>query len=134
MESDVFNTSCDVSDNTTINECLICITKCDTLSSDLFLYNCTCVYYVHKGCMINWRQVAKTDRICLICHVTIDDQKELQIVPYRPPVLVERDRRFIMNLIRFICLPFTCFTVIAGSMLVIAFILEKIFKVQIRNR
>jgi hypothetical protein len=85
--------------------------------------------------MINWRQIAMTDRVCLICPATIgDDQKELQIIPYRPVVLINRDRRVIANLIRFVFLPFTCFTVIAGSMLILAFILEKIFKVQMRNR
>jgi hypothetical protein len=131
MELDVLNTSRDVSSN---NDCLICITKCDTLSSDLFLYNCTCVYYVHKNCMINWRQIAKTDRICLICPVTITDEKELQIIPYRPPGLLERDRFFIGNVIRFIFVPFTCFTIIGGLMLIISCLIEKIFKVQLRNR
>jgi hypothetical protein len=126
----------DVSMDTSKNECLICITECDTLSNDLFLYNCTCIYYVHKGCMINWRQISKTDRICLICHITIgDDQKELQVVPYRPVAIVNnRDGQFIVTLIRFVFLPFTGVTVIAGIMLILAFILEKIFKVQMRNR
>jgi len=132
VSNDVSN---DVSMDTSKNECLICITECDTLSNDLFLYNCTCIYYVHKGCMIDWRRIAKTDRICLICHITIgDDQKELQVVPYRPAGLLDRDRQFIATLIRFVFLPFTGVTVIAGLMLILAFILEKIFKVQIRNR
>jgi hypothetical protein len=133
----------DVSMDTSKNECLICITECDTLSSDLFLYNCTCTYYVHKRCMIDWRRIAKTDRICLICPITIEDDKELRVIPYRPVALLanneelrinNRDRIFIGTLIRFIFLPFTGFTVIAGVILILAFILEKIFKVQIRNR
>lgn len=133
MEGD--NVSNDVTVDTSKNECLICITECDTLSNDLFLYNCTCVYYVHKGCMIDWRRIAKTDRICLICQVTIEDDKELRVVPYRPVAVVNnRDGQFIATLIRFVFLPFTGVTVIAGLMLILAFILEKIFKVQIRNR
>ena len=131
----IVDTSNDVSTDTSKNECLICITECDTLSNDLFLYNCTCVYYVHKGCMIDWRRIAKTDRICLICQVTIEDDKELRVVHYRPVVVVNnRERRFIGTLIRFVFLPFTACTVIAGIVLIMAFILEKIFKVQIRNR
>lgn len=85
--------------------------------------------------MIDWRRIAKTDRICLICQVTIEDDKELRVVPYRPVAVVNnRDGQFIATLIRFVFLPFTGVTVIAGLMLILAFILEKIFKVQIRNR
>jgi hypothetical protein len=123
----------DVSDDTSKNECLICITECDTLSSDLFLYNCTCVYYVHKQCMINWRQISKTDRVCLICHITIDDfnDKNLQVIRYRPPQrpLIlgdEQGRHCIGMFIRFIFLPFTFCTIMGGIIIIMSVMIEKI--------
>ena len=84
--------------------------------------------------MINWRQISKTDRICIICSVTIDDEKGLQVVPYRRPIILNNDRRLIVMLIRYVFLPFMSFTVIAGIVLIMAFIVEKIFKIQLRSR
>ena len=48
--------------------CLICISPCKELSTDLFLYNCKCVYVIHKKCFVDWRRISKTNRICIICH------------------------------------------------------------------
>ena len=50
------------------SNCLICISPCKELSTDLFLYNCECVYIIHKECFIDWRRVSKTNRVCIICH------------------------------------------------------------------
>jgi len=48
--------------------CLICISPCKELSTDLFLYNCKCVYVIHKKCFVDWRRISKTNRVCIICH------------------------------------------------------------------
>ena len=133
MEPDISETSDDASDDKSINECLICITECDTLSSELFLYNCKCMYYVHKQCMIDWRRIAETDRVCLICHITIDDfnDKNLQVIHYRPPprplILGDEQGRYCIGmLIRCIFLPFTFCTLVGGIIIIISVITEKI--------
>ena len=52
--------------------CLVCLVPCDTKSNDLFLYNCTCIYPVHPDCFRNWRNISKTDMICMICRTEIE--------------------------------------------------------------
>ena len=75
-------------------ECLICLSSCDTLSSDLFLYVCDCNYLVHPNCFKEWRQRANNNIICLICRVELESfYEEQQLVVYRAPVREGLDER-----------------------------------------
>ena len=81
----------DLSENTvddgSIRECLICLSSCDTLSSDLFLYTCECIYLVHPSCFKEWRSRANNDIICLICRIELAPfYEDQQLVLYHPPV------------------------------------------------
>jgi hypothetical protein len=49
------------------------------MSSDLFLYNCTCVYAIHPECFKEWRSIGETSSICVICReslLTFDEEVE----------------------------------------------------------
>ena len=58
--------------DTSDSECLVCLQPCDEMSTDLFLYTCSCVYPVHNACFKQWRTIAKNDRICMICREELD--------------------------------------------------------------
>jgi hypothetical protein len=61
------------------NECIVCLEACTSLSSDLFLYNCTCVYAIHPECFKKWRSIGETSSICVICReslLTFDEEGE----------------------------------------------------------
>ena len=63
----------------TVN-CMVCLQECQTVSSDLFLYNCTCIYPIHNDCFQKWRRIADTSRICIICDKYLDTfPKELRL-------------------------------------------------------
>ncbi len=94
----------DLSENTvddgSIGECLICLSSCDTLSSDLFLYTCECIYLVHPNCFKEWRSRANNNIICLICRIELEPfyEDQRQLVVYRDPVnqgLEERMETFV---------------------------------------
>ena len=57
-------------------DCLVCLNPCTTFSYELFLYNCDCVYRVHPPCFRQWRLVADSDRICVICQEALDPFSE----------------------------------------------------------
>lgn len=93
-------------------ECLICLSSCDTLSSDLFLYTCECIYLVHPSCFKEWRSRANNNIICLICRIELEPfyEDQRQLVIYHPPVregLEERMEtfvgRFCRELVKNIC-------------------------------
>lgn len=52
-------------------ECIVCLEACTSLSSDLFLYNCTCVYAIHPECFKEWRSIGETSSICVICRESL---------------------------------------------------------------
>ena len=54
-------------------DCLVCLNPCTSVSSDLFVYNCKCVYHIHNACFKEWRRVANHDRICMICDIALDE-------------------------------------------------------------
>ena len=49
------------------DNCVVCFEPTTEKSTQLFLYNCRCVYFVHEPCFRQWRQQTGTDRVCLIC-------------------------------------------------------------------
>jgi hypothetical protein len=60
-------------------ECMVCFESCTFMSSDLFLYNCTCVYAIHPECFKEWRSIGETSSICVICReslMTFDEEVE----------------------------------------------------------
>ena len=60
-------------------ECIVCLEACTSMSSDLFLYNCTCVYAIHPECFKEWRSIGETSSICVICReslLTFDEEVE----------------------------------------------------------
>ena len=60
-------------------ECVVCLESCTSMSSDLFLYNCTCVYAIHPECFKEWRSIGETSSICVICReslLTFDEEVE----------------------------------------------------------
>ena len=65
-------------------DCMICLLPCNELSTDLFLHNCKCIYYVHAECFREWRRVTDTDRICIIC------REELPYIPEEPLIVRRR--------------------------------------------
>ena len=70
--------------------CLICIMPCKEVSTDLFLYNCTCVYAIHKDCFIQWRRITQTDRICIICHEELEPVEDVLPVILTPQPMILR--------------------------------------------
>jgi hypothetical protein len=48
-------------------DCVVCLQQTREKSSQLFLYNCRCVYAIHANCFRDWRRMTETNRICLIC-------------------------------------------------------------------
>ena len=113
-------------------ECLVCLQPCSTTSQDLFLYNCTCIYYIHAECFRRWREITQTDRICLICREEIepveDNVQLIQIIRRRPIFLPNEgiDARFDENIqtcskkindcLRTICI-FLTLTIIIATLL-----------------
>ena len=67
-------------------DCLVCFNPCTTFSNELFLYNCDCVYRVHADCFKEWRRVADSDRICVICQETLHtfEEEEVVVQPVNP--------------------------------------------------
>ena len=67
-------------------DCLVCFNPCTTFSNELFLYNCNCVYRVHADCFKEWRRVADSDRICVICQETLHtfEEEEVVVQPVNP--------------------------------------------------
>jgi hypothetical protein len=104
--------------------CLICISPCKELSTDLFLYNCECVYVIHKECFIDWRRVSKTDRICIICH-----EELLGIREHRPNVIIPFRANRCTECVNYVVIP------AAGVFLVIiiSIILQFILTIQIQT-
>jgi hypothetical protein len=49
------------------DNCVVCFEPTTEKSTQLFLYNCRCVYFVHEACFRRWRTQTGTDRVCLIC-------------------------------------------------------------------
>jgi hypothetical protein len=49
------------------DNCVVCFEPTTEKSTQLFLYSCRCVYFVHGACFRRWRQQTGTDRVCLIC-------------------------------------------------------------------
>lgn len=49
------------------DNCVVCFEPTTEKSTQLFLYNCRCVYFVHDACFRRWRIQTGTDRVCLIC-------------------------------------------------------------------
>ena len=106
--------------------CLICISPCKELSTDLFLYNCQCVYVVHKECFADWRHVSKTNRICIICH------EELLPVRVNRPGIIDihaiENRRY-SKCVNFVVIPLLA----VGMVLVISIIIQCMLPVQIET-
>ena len=119
MESDMESES-DPSDS----NCLICISPCKELSTDLFLYNCNCIYVIHKECFIDWRRVSKTNRICIICHEELEP-----IRGYRQGVInlhiVERNENGNTRCMKFVFIPL--FTL--GVIVFVVFVIQNILTV-----
>jgi len=78
--------------------CLICLSECESRNNALNYYNpeCTCIYFIHKECMDEWRAVSlNSKRICILCkteevkEIITDEPEELPLVhpasplPYR---------------------------------------------------
>ena len=103
--------------------CLICISPCKELSTDLFLYNCQCVYGIHKECFIDWRRVSKTNRVCIICH-----EELLPVRGQRPGIIMNpiRENRhgFCVN---YILVPLAA----AGIVIIISIVIQFILSVPI---
>jgi hypothetical protein len=57
-------------------ECIICLESCTSMSPDLFLYNCTCVYTIHPECFKEWRSIGETSSICVICRESLVSHEE----------------------------------------------------------
>jgi len=72
-------------------DCMICLLPCKELSTDLFLYNCKCIYYVHAECFREWRRSIDTDRICIICREEIPYVPEESIMVRRRHILILRN-------------------------------------------
>jgi hypothetical protein len=49
------------------DNCVVCFEPTTEKSTQLFLYNCRCVYFIHEACFRQWRQQTGTYRVCLIC-------------------------------------------------------------------
>lgn len=49
------------------DDCMVCLQQTLEQSTQLFLYNCRCVYPIHASCFRDWRRMTETNRICLIC-------------------------------------------------------------------
>jgi hypothetical protein len=105
--------------------CLICISPCKELSTDLFLYNCKCVYAVHKECFTKWRRVTKTKRICIICH------EELVEIRIRQEGIVIHPgyeaRRIVC--INYLIVPISSITIA----LLVAFFVQYILTIQVTD-
>jgi len=104
--------------------CLICISPCKELSTDLFLYNCECVYVIHKECFVDWRRVAKTNRVCIICH-----EELLPIRGHRPGVIIMnpvRENRYGFC-VNYIFVPLAA----ASVVIIISIIIQLILSVPI---
>lgn len=74
-------------------DCLVCLLPCTTTSQDLFLYNCTCIYYIHTDCFRTWRERSHTNRICLICREELEPVEEEEPEQQDEPVPVFRIRQ-----------------------------------------
>jgi hypothetical protein len=70
-----------------VDDCLICLQPTNERSSDLFLYNCTCLYAVHANCFRDWRRLTETSRICLLCREGLMPMgaEDNRVVPHQPP-------------------------------------------------
>jgi hypothetical protein len=58
------------------DNCVVCFEPTTEKSTQLFLYNCRCVYFVHEACFRRWRQHTGTDRVCLICREGLESFEE----------------------------------------------------------
>lgn len=58
------------------DNCVVCFEPTTEKSTQLFLYNCRCVYFVHEACFRRWRQQTGTDRVCLICREGLESFEE----------------------------------------------------------
>jgi hypothetical protein len=106
------------------SNCLICISPCKELSTDLFLYNCECIYMIHKECFLDWRRVSKTNRICIIC------PEELLPIRAYPPGVVVINRRIdpsIPMIVNFFVVPLLG----VGLVVVISFVIQYVLTSQI---
>lgn len=107
--------------------CLVCLVICDTKSNDLFLYNCTCIYPVHPECFRNWRNISKTDMICMICRKEIesydtqDQLADVQVVRYE-----QRRARDIENNCAVHCVKNILYIFIIFSLFSIVFLMTNV--------
>jgi hypothetical protein len=99
------------------SNCLICISPCKELSTDLFLYNCSCIYTVHKECFVDWRRVSKTNRVCIICHEELLHAHERRM----NVIHIEPMRR--MMCVNYIIVPITTVTMIIIMVVFMQYIL-----------
>jgi hypothetical protein len=58
------------------DDCVVCLQQTLEKSSQLFLYNCRCVYAIHASCFRDWRRMTETNRICLICREGLESFEE----------------------------------------------------------
>jgi hypothetical protein len=58
------------------DDCVVCFEPTTEKSTQLFLYNCRCVYFVHEACFRRWRTQTGTDRVCLICREGLESFEE----------------------------------------------------------
>ena len=50
--------------------CLICLCECESRNNTLSYHNpeCTCIYFIHKECMDEWRLIpSNCKKICILC-------------------------------------------------------------------
>ena len=74
-------------------ECIVCLEACTSLSSDLFLYNCTCIYAIHPECFKEWRSIGETSSICVICReslLSFDEENEQEQEQQENIIIVPR--------------------------------------------
>jgi hypothetical protein len=102
--------------------CLICISPCKELSTDLFLYNCQCVYVIHKECFTEWRHISRTNRICIICH-----EELLPIRGHRVGVLIPIQENRPCLCVRYVVVPF----IGVCAVVIIAILIQIILTVQV---
>jgi hypothetical protein len=76
------------------DNCVVCFEPTTEKSTQLFLYNCRCVYFVHDACFRRWRVQTGTDRVCLICREGLesfeDEEGEREEVDERRALLRPR--------------------------------------------
>jgi hypothetical protein len=69
------------------NDCVICLQPTNEKNTDLFLYNCKCVYAIHTNCFRDWRRHTETRRICVICREGLESFHE-ELDPPQPRALL----------------------------------------------